>query len=57
MTGEEAFLECVKTVSATKKRTSAGFWGFGQWRVQSISSQYCLLVAAPTGLTGLRGPA
>ena len=40
LTGEEAFLECIKTVGSTKKRTSAGFWGFGQWRVRS-STQFC----------------
>ena len=47
LTGEEAFLECVKTVSFSKKRTSAGFWGFGQWVIQPISSTYCLLNAVP----------
>ena len=35
VTGEEAFLECIKTVGSTKKRTSAGFWGYGQWTLQS----------------------
>ena len=43
MTGEEAFLECVKTVSSSKKRTSAGFWGFGQWPAKY---QHCLLKMA-----------
>ena len=55
VTGEEAFLECIKTVFSIKKRTSAGFWGFGQWRVQSTSSQFCLLSADnfPGPLRGL----
>ena len=47
VTGEEAFLECVKTVSSSKKRTSAGFWGFGQWVVLPISSNYCPMIARP----------
>ena len=49
LTGEEAFLECIKTVGSTKKRTSAGFWGFGQWNVQSINTQYCLAHASDLG--------
>ena len=35
VTGEEAFLECIKTVGPIKRRTSAGFWGYGHWMIQS----------------------
>ena len=38
LTGEEAFLECVKETESGKQRTSAGFWGFGQWKVVSMSA-------------------
>lgn len=41
LTGEEAFLECIKTVGSIKKRTSAGFWGFGQWRVKTSNTHFC----------------
>ena len=34
VTGEEAFLECV----SGGKRTSAGFWGFGHWKVKDLSA-------------------
>ena len=44
LTGEEAFLECIKTVGTTKRRTMAGFWGYGQWRVQTSNTQVCLQV-------------
>ena len=47
LTGEEAFLECIKTVGTTKRRTMVGFWGYGQWRVQTSNTQFCLLVQAP----------
>ena len=47
LTGEEAFLECIKTVGSTKKRTSAGFWGYGQWIVQT-STQLCVVSQLPT---------
>ena len=36
-TKKEAFLECVKTVGGTKKRTSAGFFGIGQWTIAPLS--------------------
>ena len=41
LTGEEAFLECIKTVGSTRRRTSAGLWGFGQWIVQTSNTQFC----------------
>ena len=41
LTGEEAFLECIKTEGSTKRRTSAGLWGFGQWVVQTSNTQFC----------------
>ena len=41
LTGEEAFLECIKTVG---RRTMAGLTGFGQWRVQTSNTQVCLQV-------------
>ena len=41
LTGEEAFLECIKPVGSSKRKTSAGFWGFGQWNVQTSNTQYC----------------
>ena len=35
LTGEEAFLECVQTTELAGKRTSAGIWGYGHWKVIS----------------------
>lgn len=35
VTGEEAFLECVS--EHTRKRTSAGLWGYGHWKVLGLS--------------------
>ncbi|CAI8024977.1 hypothetical protein GBAR_LOCUS14471 [Geodia barretti] len=49
LTGEEAFLECIKTVGSTRRRTSAGLWGFGQWIVQTSNTQFC-----PSGKADLR---
>jgi hypothetical protein len=37
VTKKEAFLECVKTVGAVKKRTSAGFFGIGQWTIAPLA--------------------
>ncbi|NOZ54861.1 MAG: hypothetical protein GXP08_17290 [Gammaproteobacteria bacterium] len=33
VTKNEAFLECIKLVGPTKRRTSTGFFGFGQWEI------------------------
>ncbi len=35
VTKNEAFLECVKDVGSETRRTSTGFFGFGQWTVES----------------------
>lgn len=48
LTGEEAFLDCTKTVSSGKKRTTAGFWGYGHWTVQTTNTQYCDAIEAPS---------
>ena len=39
VTGTEPFLECIKTVNGVKKRTSAGFYNYGQWTVKDPGSQ------------------
>ena len=49
VTGEEAFLECLKTVAGTKKRTSAGFCGFGQWHVQTTNLDICEFTQSSSG--------
>ena len=59
LTGEEAFLECIKTVGTTKRRTSAGFWGYGQWRVKTSNTKTCCSrqgCEGPRGTPGQRGP-
>ena len=35
VTSNEAFLECVKQVGSSRRRTSAGFFGMGQWTVSN----------------------
>ena len=39
VTGTEPFLECIKTINGVKKRTSAGFYNYGQWTVKDPGSQ------------------
>ena len=37
VTRKEAFLECVKTINGTKRRTSAGLFGIGQWSIAPLT--------------------
>ena len=55
LTGEEGYLECIKTVGTTKRRTIAGFWGYGQWSILTGSPSICPAIAVPSD-DGLVGP-